>query len=159
MVYRSLVYHGRGDAFHPRVYLLADDAGVPALPSGAGLALGVFEILGGLGILVPQTRRFSAWGLLALLVAVFPANINMALNGIVIDMDVPQSDLGRWLRLPFQFVFAAQIYYIGLWRPNRGHGKRGGYRKSRVISDHSRRSLNLYRVQPNPALNQPKARS
>ena len=43
---------------------------------------GGFEILGGLGILVPQTRRFSAWGLLALLVAVFPANINMALNGI-----------------------------------------------------------------------------
>ena len=78
---------------------------------------GVFEILGGLGILVPQTRRFSAWGLLALLVAVFPANINMALNGIVIDVNVPQSDIGRWLRLPFQFVFAAQIYYIGLWRP------------------------------------------
>ena len=30
----------RGDAFHPRIYLLADDAGVPALPSGAGVAAG-----------------------------------------------------------------------------------------------------------------------
>ena len=117
MVYRSLVYHGRGDAFHPRVYLLADDAGVPAYHLELVWLSGVFEILGGIGILVPQTRRFSAWGLLALLVAVFPANINMALNGIVIDVNVPQSDLGRWLRLPFQFVFAAQIYYIGLWRP------------------------------------------
>ena len=111
--FTALVYHGRRNAFHPRVYLL-DDARVPALPSGLVWLSGSSR--SGTRYPVPQTRRFSAWGLGAL-VAVFPANINMALNGIVIDMDVPQSDLGRWLRLPFQFVFAAQIYYIGLWRP------------------------------------------
>ena len=43
-------------------------------------ASGVCEILGGLGLLIPQARRAAAWGLVALLVAVFPANIYMATN-------------------------------------------------------------------------------
>ena len=43
---------------------------------------GVSEILGGLGLLVPETRRTAAWGLTAPLIAVFPANIHMATNPI-----------------------------------------------------------------------------
>ena len=39
---------------------------------------GVFEILGGLGLLIPRTRRLASWGILALLVAVFPANLHYA---------------------------------------------------------------------------------
>lgn len=45
-------------------------------------ASGICEILGGAGLLVPQTRRAAAWGLVALLIAVFPANIYMATNPI-----------------------------------------------------------------------------
>jgi uncharacterized membrane protein len=41
---------------------------------------GACEILGGLGLLLPQTRRAAAWGLVALLIAVFPANIYMMSN-------------------------------------------------------------------------------
>jgi uncharacterized membrane protein len=41
---------------------------------------GVFEILGGLGLSVPQTRKTAAWGLVALLIAVLPANVYMALT-------------------------------------------------------------------------------
>jgi uncharacterized membrane protein len=41
---------------------------------------GVFEVLGGVGLLVPQTRTLAAWGLIALFVAVFPANVNMAVG-------------------------------------------------------------------------------
>jgi uncharacterized membrane protein len=41
---------------------------------------GLFEILGGLGLLLPRTRRAAAWGLAALLIGVFPANIYMATN-------------------------------------------------------------------------------
>jgi uncharacterized membrane protein len=41
---------------------------------------GVLEMLGGFGLLIPGTRRFSAWGLVILLVAVFPANITMAMD-------------------------------------------------------------------------------
>ena len=41
---------------------------------------GVCEILGGIGLLIPATRVAAGWGLLALLVAVFPANVQMLLN-------------------------------------------------------------------------------
>lgn len=64
---------------------------------------GVAEIAGGLGLLHPRTRRFAAWGLIALLVAVFPANLNMAINGLPLgDRDVPAWAL--WARLPLQGV-------------------------------------------------------
>ena len=67
---------------------------------------GAAEILGGIGILIPQARVAAGWGLIALLVAVFPANIDMALHGY-------RSVSGwlLWLRLPFQLVFVAWIYW------------------------------------------------
>ncbi len=43
---------------------------------------GIAEVLGGIGLLVPATRRAAAWGLAALLIAVFPANIYMATNPV-----------------------------------------------------------------------------
>ncbi|MDB6056735.1 MAG: DoxX family rane protein [Verrucomicrobiales bacterium] len=69
---------------------------------------GVAEILGGIGVLVPATRRLAGWGLIALLIAVYPANIHAALHGI------PGSHIARgWLiaRLPFQFVMLAWVYF------------------------------------------------
>jgi uncharacterized membrane protein len=56
---------------------------VPAwLPSPAALVMvsGVCEILGGVGVLVPLARVAAGWGLIALLVAVFPANVNMLMQ-------------------------------------------------------------------------------
>src|ERR1700678_873654 len=41
---------------------------------------GAFEILGGLGLLLPTTRRTAACGLVALLIAVFPANLYTAMH-------------------------------------------------------------------------------
>ncbi|HVO97348.1 MAG TPA: DoxX family protein [Bryobacteraceae bacterium] len=43
---------------------------------------GIAEVLGGVGLLIPSVRRAAAWGLVALLVAVFPANIYMATNPV-----------------------------------------------------------------------------
>ena len=82
----------------------------PYLPSPLGLVYvsGVFEILGGLGVLVAPTRRFAGLGLLALLVAVYPANIHMALNPDQFS-DMPPAAL--WARLPIQFVFAAIVWW------------------------------------------------
>lgn len=57
---------------------------------------GVWEILCGLGLVYGPTRRVAAWGLVALLIAVFPANLYMAMAGI----DGPQWVL--WMRLPLQ---------------------------------------------------------
>lgn len=97
---------------------------VPAyLPAPLALVYvsGVAEILGGVGVLIPKVRRYAGWGLLALLVAVFPANLNMALNPRPLQhapawMGQP-SQLGLWLRLPFQAVFMVWVWWTTLAKP------------------------------------------
>ncbi len=64
---------------------------------------GFFEILGGLGLLIPRTRRAAAWGLVALLIAVFPANLYMATNPVETGATAIAPIL-RWGRLPSQLV-------------------------------------------------------
>ena len=69
---------------------------------------GVFEILGGLGVLISRTRSFAGWGLIALLVAVFPANLHMALNPELFPYVTPAA---LYVRLPIQFLFTAWAYW------------------------------------------------
>jgi uncharacterized membrane protein len=71
---------------------------------------GFFEVLGGCGILVPRLRRAAGWGLIALLIAVFPANIYMAVNDVHVDgAAIPP--LLLWGRLPFQLVFGVWVWW------------------------------------------------
>jgi len=71
---------------------------------------GFFEILGGLGLLFPPSRRMAAWGLVTLLVAVFPANLYMATNPIETgSASIPS--LFRWSRIPLQILL---IWWV-LW--------------------------------------------
>ncbi len=65
-------------------------------------ASGVAEIVLGAGALLRRTRRVAGWGILLLLVAVWPANFTMALAPE--QWSIPSWLL--WLRLPLQFVFA-----------------------------------------------------
>jgi uncharacterized membrane protein len=84
-----------------------------ALPAHAALVAisGVAEILGGLGLILPATRRLAAYGLIALLIAVFPANINMALNDLPLGASrVPAWAL--WARLPLQLVLIWWTYRV-----------------------------------------------
>ena len=93
----------------------------PYLPEPLALVYvsGIFEILGGLGLVVPQTRRAAGWGLLALLVAVYPANIHMLANDVYLD-GMPQERWILWVRMPFQFVFAFGVLIASeLWLPKR----------------------------------------
>ena len=71
---------------------------------------GFFEILGGLGLLIPATRRAAAWGLVALLIAVFPANLYMATNPIETGA-ASMAPMLRWGRLPVQLLL---IWWV-LW--------------------------------------------
>lgn len=71
---------------------------------------GIFEILGGLGLLVPPVSRRAAWGLVAIFILVFPANLNMAFNDIHID-GVPDGWWFQAIRLPFQGVLMAWAYW------------------------------------------------
>jgi uncharacterized membrane protein len=71
---------------------------------------GVFEILGGLGVLLPATRSAAGWGLVALLCAVFPANLHMALHPEQFAaMGFTPGAL--YARLPLQAVFVAWAWW------------------------------------------------
>lgn len=72
---------------------------------------GFFEILFGIGLLIPSRSRAAAWGLILLFIAVFPANINMAVNNIPIQ-GVPHNQILYWLRLPFQAVLIAWAWWF-----------------------------------------------
>ncbi len=63
---------------------------------------GFFEVLGGVCVLIPRLRKIAGWGLVALLVAVYPANIYMAITPEAFP-DIPVAAL--YVRLAFQFLF------------------------------------------------------
>jgi len=72
---------------------------------------GFFEILGGVGLLIERTRRWAGIGLIALYICVFPANINMAVLGLMPEgLDLPLWLL--WVRLPFQLVFIVWAFWV-----------------------------------------------
>ena len=68
------------------------------------LLTGVAEIAGALGLLIPRTRRLAAWGLVALLIAIFPANVNHAVQNLQ-PGGILNSRVYQWARLPFQALF------------------------------------------------------
>ena len=71
---------------------------------------GAAEIAGGLGLLVPVVRRPAAWGLVALLIAVFPANLYMAMNHIQVT-STPTPPALAWGRLPLQVLFIIWVLW------------------------------------------------
>jgi len=83
------------------------------LPAPATLVYlsGAIEMLLGVGLLVPATRQFSAWGLVVLFIAVYPANLNMAINHIKIA-GIPDNWWFHAIRLPFQLVLIAWAYWL-----------------------------------------------
>jgi uncharacterized membrane protein len=72
---------------------------------------GVAEIAGGLGLILPATRRLAAWGLVVLFIAIVPANINMAVNELPLDK-TPVPAWALWARLPLQLVLIAWAWWI-----------------------------------------------
>jgi uncharacterized membrane protein len=72
-------------------------------------ASGIAEIVLGLLVLLKKWRSPAAWGLIALLIAVFPANIHMAWHSELYP-NIPPVLL--WVRLPLQFVLMAWAYWF-----------------------------------------------
>ena len=70
--------------------------------------VGIAEILGGIGLLIPMTQSAAAWGIILLLIAVFPANINMILDE---KASFGMAKWKLWLRLPIQFLLMAWAYW------------------------------------------------
>ena len=82
----------------------------PILPFKTAIVYisGILEIILGSLLIFPKTRFIAGWGLIILLVAVYPANIYVALtNGEAMDI----TPLIAWGRLPFQFVLIGLAYW------------------------------------------------
>ncbi len=69
---------------------------------------GVAEVVLGVGLLIPKTSRYSAWGLILLLIAIFPANIHMAMHRELYPNIPP---IALWVRLPLQFLLILWAYW------------------------------------------------
>jgi uncharacterized membrane protein len=95
--------------FHPRTrpdLIRMVPAGLPG-PAGLVTATGVLELLGALGLLVPQALPAAAYGLIALLVAMFRANVYAARKGLIVA--------GR-RATPLLWRLPLQLFWIGaLW--------------------------------------------
>ncbi|MCG1002071.1 MULTISPECIES: DoxX family membrane protein [Halobacterium] len=89
----------------------------PSLPRPRALVYvsGVAEVVFGVGVLFERTRRLSAWGIVALLVAVFPANVYMATDNVADEL-VPEgmervARVAAWVRLPLQGVLVLWAWW------------------------------------------------
>ena len=88
---------------------------IPPFLAFIGLELvyisGFFEILFGLMLIIPKTRQLASFGLILLLIAVYPANLYLAFY------ENPQQLIGisafaaSWIRLPIQFIFLGLAYW------------------------------------------------
>lgn len=83
----------------------------PALPRPDLLVAltGVLELAGAIGLLIPATRPWAAYGLIALLAAMLPANISAARRGTLLRGKSPTP---LWLRVPMQILFAAWAWMV-----------------------------------------------
>lgn len=71
----------------------------------------VLEVAGAAGLLFPSTRWWAAWGLIVLLLAMFPANVNAALHGIKLR---GRAAMPLWARLPMQALLIVWIWWVGV---------------------------------------------
>jgi len=95
--------HFRNDAFYVKMM-------PPYLPWHLFLVYlsGFFEIAFGVLLAIPRQGAIAAWGLIALLMAIFPANIHMAVHAEL----YPQfSATALWARLPLQAILVAWTYW------------------------------------------------
>ena len=85
----------------------------PYLPAHRELILlsGVAEVVLGLAVLVPRTRRLAAWGIILLLIAIFPANLHIAMHDVPLFGATHGAGIWNWVRLPFQGVLIAWAWW------------------------------------------------
>jgi len=106
------LFAGAVHLVHPALFL-------PVMPPWVPFHLlcikinGVFELLGGMGLLIPERRVqvMTGWGLMLLLVAIFPANIYMALAHIKVYGFPSQPWIG-WARLPLQALLILAVAWV-----------------------------------------------
>ena len=106
---QSLLYIAAGlnHFINPDFYLRMMPPYLP-WPTLLHLTAGVLEVVGGALLLFPPLRHWAAWGLVLLLLAVYPANLHVAFNHHLYP-EIPL--LFHWIRLPLQFLLIAWAWW------------------------------------------------
>ena len=107
------VFAGYNHLANPEFYLAIMPPNLPE-PELLNILSGLAEIVLGVFLLDPRTRALAAWGTIALLVAVFPANVYAATANVGAGGPGTGAGLGNWIRLPFQIVFIAWAWWYTL---------------------------------------------
>ena len=107
---QSLLYIAAGlnHFINPDFYLRMMPPYLP-WPTLLHLTAGVLEVVGGALLLFPPLRHWAAWGLVLLLLAVYPANLHVAFNHHLYP-EIPL--LFHWIRLPLQFLLIAWAWWF-----------------------------------------------
>jgi uncharacterized membrane protein len=92
-------------------------------PEQINLVSGLAEIVLGVFVLEPRVRVLAAWGIVALLIAIFPANLYVAVQNVGLPSGEPGtgSAAANWVRLPFQAVFIAWAWWYTRTGPGPAH--------------------------------------
>ena len=78
---------------------------------------GIAEMAGGVGLQIPKLRRLTGILMIAMLVAIFPANIYVAIAQPALP-DITYSSGSMWLRLLLQPLFIAWVWFVSLKKEN-----------------------------------------
>lgn len=108
----AYVAAGFNHLMHPGFYLAIMPPGLPG-PEWLNLVSGLAEIVLGVFVLEPRVRVLAAWGIVALLIAVFPANVYVALENVGLPGGEPGTGNAplNWVRLPFQALFVLWAWW------------------------------------------------
>ena len=101
----GVMHFARPDAYMPMM--------PPYLPWHAELIFlsGVAEFVLGAAVLVSALRRLAAWGLILLLIAIFPANVHIAMHNVPLFGATEGAGIGNWIRLPVQGLLIAWAWW------------------------------------------------
>lgn len=105
----TFVFTGVTHFLMPETYLKLMPPPIP-LPLLMVYVSGFFEILGGIGLMIAKTKRAAGYGLMLLLLTVFPANIYVALANVQLGGFMSNA-FYQWLRLPLQFVLIWWVWW------------------------------------------------
>ena len=103
-------FAGFNHLLNPDFYVAIMPPGLPN-PEWLNVLSGLAEIVLGVFILEPRVRVYAAWGIIALLIAVFPANVYVVLENIGTGGPGTGSPVFNWIRLPFQALFVLWAWW------------------------------------------------
>jgi len=101
---------GFNHLYNPDFYLAIMPPGLPN-PEWLNVLSGLAEIVLGVFVLEPRVRVLAAWGIIALLIAVYPANLYVWLENVGPEGPGTGSELANLIRQPFQLLFIVWAWW------------------------------------------------